>query len=59
MRVTPRKPEGIAHGRRLLNGSGVGCVELDAEGVPWRISQYLENGRCVRFVKRDAEARWD
>ena len=59
MRVTPRKPEGIAHGRRLLNGSGVGCVELDADGVPWRISQYLDNGRCVRFVKRDAEARWD
>ena len=24
-------------GRRLLNGSGIGLVEIDENGVPWRI----------------------
>lgn len=30
LRIRPRKPEGAAKGRHLLNGSGVGLVELDA-----------------------------
>jgi len=59
MRVIPRKPDGIAHGRRLLNGSGIGLVELDAEGVPWRIRQLLHDGRNVNFSRREAESRWD
>jgi hypothetical protein len=59
MRVIPRKPEGIPHGRRLLNGSGIGLVELDAQGVPWRIRQWLANGRAVGFSRREAESRWD
>ncbi|WP_114649425.1 alkaline phosphatase D family protein [Pseudothauera hydrothermalis] len=59
MRVIPRKPEGTPHGRRLLNGSGIGLVELDAQGVPWRIRQLLCNGKAVRFSRREDESRWD
>lgn len=59
MRIVPRKPEGTAHGRRLLNGSGIGLVELDAEGTPWRISCLLAGGRTVRFVRREEESRWE
>jgi hypothetical protein len=59
MRVTPRKPIGTPHGRRLLNASGIGLVEIDDRGVPWRISQLLNDGRQVEFVPRDAESRWE
>jgi hypothetical protein len=59
MRVIPRKPEGTPHGRRLLNGSGIGLVEIDKEGVPWRIRELLSDGRVVEFVRREAESRWD
>ena len=58
MRVIPRKPEGIPHGRRLLNGSGIGLVELDAEGVPWRVRELLADGREVFFSRREEESRW-
>jgi hypothetical protein len=59
MHVTPRKPAGTPSGRRLLNGSGVGLVELDAEGRPTRIRQLLADGGDVEFVLREAEARED
>ena len=59
MRVIPRKPEGTPHGRRLLNGSGIGVVELDAEGVPWRIRILLASGRWVLFNRREEESRLD
>jgi hypothetical protein len=59
MRVIPRKPEGTAPGRRLLNGSGIGLVELDAEGVPWRIRELLADGTVVPFTRRETESRWD
>jgi hypothetical protein len=59
MRVIPRKPEGTPHGRRLLNGSGIGLVELDEAGVPWRIRELLADGRVVPFSRREAESRWD
>lgn len=59
MRVTPRKPEGTPHGRRLLNGCGVGLVHLDAQGQPVEILQLLADGGAVRFVPRAAEARDD
>ena len=59
MRVIPRKPEGTPHGRRLLNGSGIGVVELDAEGVPWRIRVLLGSGRWVLFSRREEESRLD
>jgi len=59
MRVVPRKPEGTPHGRRLLNGSGVGLVELDAQGQPTRITQLLAAGGEVGFAPRAAEARED
>jgi hypothetical protein len=59
MRVIPRKPEGTSSGRRLLNGSGIGLVELDAQGVPWRIRELMADGRAVLFSRREAESRWD
>jgi len=58
MRVIPRKPEGVAHGRRLLNGSGIGLVELDAEGVPWRVRELLADGRELFFNRREEESHW-
>lgn len=59
MRVTPRKPEGTPHGRRLLDGCGVGLVRLDVQGRPVEIRQLLTDGGDVRFVLREAEARDD
>jgi hypothetical protein len=59
MRVTPRKPEGTPHGRRLLNGCGVGLVRLGAQGRPVEILQLLAEGPDVRFVPRKAETRED
>ncbi|WEN43007.1 hypothetical protein CKCBHOJB_02607 [Thauera sp. GDN1] len=59
MRVTPRRYEGAAQGRRLLNGSGIGLVELDAEGVPWRIRELLADGRTIAFVRDEDASRWD
>jgi hypothetical protein len=59
MRVIPRKPVGTPHGRRLLNGSGLGLVELDAQGRPWRIRELLASGKTVAFERREAESRWD
>lgn len=56
MRILPRKPEGIKQGRRLLNGSGIGLVELDDQGVPWRIRQLLVNGSRVEFTRQEAES---
>lgn len=59
MKVTPRKPQGTPHGRRLLNGSGIGLVCFDEHGAPVRIRQLLCDGRDVDFVPREAEARED
>ena len=59
MRVIPRKPEGTSSGRRLLSGSGIGLVELDAQGVPWRIRELMADGRAVLFSRGEAESRWD
>ncbi|HRP98430.1 MAG TPA: hypothetical protein PL143_19510, partial [Rhodocyclaceae bacterium] len=59
MRVIPRRPEGVAAGRRLLNGSGIGLVELDAEGVPWRIRELLADGHTLAFTREEDASRWD
>lgn len=59
LKVAPRKPEGTPAGRRLLNGCGVGLLELDDQGAPHRISQLLADGRTVVFVPRADEARED
>ena len=49
LRIRPRKPAGAVRGRRLLNGSGIGLVELDSEGRPWRIRELLADGPAVSF----------
>lgn len=59
MRVIPRKPEGTASGRRLQNGSGIGLVEIDETGVPWRIRELVADGRDIVFKRREDESRWD
>ena len=58
MKVIPRKPEGTPHGRRLLNATGIGLVELDEQGVPWRIRQVAGPERWVEFTRREDESRW-
>jgi hypothetical protein len=58
MRVIPSKPEGTRRGRRLLNGSGVGVVELDPDGRPWRIRQRMADRRFLTFVRREQESHW-
>lgn len=59
MKVTPRKPQGTPHGRRLLDGNGIGLVHFDEFGAPVDIRQLLCDGRDVAFVPREAEARED
>jgi hypothetical protein len=59
MRVVPRKPVGTPHGRRLLNGSGIGLVEIDEHGRPWRIREIRADGETVEFERREAESRWE
>ncbi|GAB2187893.1 metallophosphoesterase family protein [Roseibium sp. LAB1] len=59
MRVIPRKPVGTPHGRRILNASGIGLVELDETGAPIHIYQVLPDGSLVSFERREAEARDD
>ncbi|MGB7298849.1 MAG: alkaline phosphatase family protein [Burkholderiaceae bacterium] len=59
LRVTPRKPEGTPHGRRLLNKIGIGLVKLDNTGRPTQICQLLADGNVISFVPRKAEARED
>jgi hypothetical protein len=58
MRVVPRKPEGLADGRRLLNGAGIGVLELDEEGRPWRIRQLLSNGTMIGFDRMEDHAQY-
>jgi hypothetical protein len=55
MRVTPRKPEGTPHGRRLLDGCGIGLLLLDDEGQPTQLRQLMADGRDVAFVPREGE----
>lgn len=58
MQVIPRKPEGSGAGRRLLNGSSIGLVEIDAAGAPWRIRELMNDGRTLSFEREQAQARW-
>ncbi|HEX4918843.1 MAG TPA: alkaline phosphatase D family protein [Limnobacter sp.] len=52
MRVVPRKPDQASRGERLVNGSGIGLLQLDTHGAPIKISQLLTDGDVVRFEKR-------
>ncbi|WP_135079625.1 alkaline phosphatase family protein [Terasakiella sp. SH-1] len=58
MRVIPRKPEGHADGRRVLNGAGIGLVELDKDGKPWRFRQLLTDGTALAFHRMEKHSRW-
>lgn len=53
MRIRPRKPEQASHGERLLNTAGIGCLELDPEGRPRKVSQLTVDGREIAFVRED------
>jgi hypothetical protein len=59
MRIIPRKPDGESSGRRLLNAAGIGLVELDEQGRPWRIRQLVADGKAVSFTRVEDESRWD
>ncbi|WP_417819948.1 alkaline phosphatase family protein [Terasakiella sp.] len=58
MRIIPRKPEGHADGRRLLDAAGVGLVELDKDGRPCRFRQLLADGQFVGFDRMENHSRW-
>lgn len=58
MKITPRKPVGSASGKRLLNHSGIGLVELDENGVPIKISQLVGADKPIEFEQRHKEANW-
>ena len=49
MRVTPWLPDRREAGERLWNRAGIGLVELDAKGVPTRISQLGADGSDSGF----------
>ena len=59
MRIIPRKPVGTPHGRRILNASGIGIVELSDDGTPIRISHVTSEGKVYDFERREGEARLD
>ncbi len=59
MRIVPRKPEGAEPGRRLLNASGIGVVEIDGQGRPWRIRHFVADDRAISFERVEHESRWD
>ena len=52
MRIVPRKPDDGSRGERLVNGSGVGLLTLDAAGAPLKITQPLADGDTIEFRKR-------
>lgn len=52
MRVTPLKPSHASAGERLVNGSGIGLVELDEAGKPVLISQLLVDEQ-IHFILDD------
>jgi len=52
MRIVPRKPDHGSRGERLVNGSGVGLLTLDATGAPLKITQLLSDGDTIEFRKR-------
>lgn len=58
LRISPRKPKGLPHGRRLLNKGGIGLVEFDQEGKPTRISQLIGDNQSVEFSQRLNESVW-
>lgn len=41
MRIKPLQPSHASSGERLVNGSGIGLVEIDNKGTPIKISQLL------------------
>lgn len=58
MRIIPRKPTNIDAGRRLVSDAGIGVVELNEEGVPWRIRHYSAAGQEYRFDRQEDESHW-
>ncbi|MEG3638233.1 alkaline phosphatase D family protein [Magnetococcus sp. PR-3] len=58
MRIIPRKPEGHADGRRVLNGAGIGLVELDEAGRPWRVRQFVSAEKGIPFERMEHHSRW-
>ncbi|TYL49429.1 alkaline phosphatase family protein [Marinomonas sp. IMCC 4694] len=59
MKVIPHKPETAAQGERLLNGSGVSLVILNADGSPQSVTQLCSDGRNVRFNLSEKDATWE
>ena len=52
MHISPRDPDRASAGERLWNGTGIGLVELDADGRATDIRQIDTQGFDVRFLRR-------
>lgn len=59
MKIVPHKPEHARSGERLLNRSGIGLVDLNADGSPKRIAQLTNSGELICFHSKEDEARWE
>lgn len=59
MKIVPHKPDNAKAGERLLNRSGVGLVELNADGSPKKVMQLTASGEAIEFNISEGEARWE
>lgn len=59
MKVIPHKPETTAHGKRLLNASGVSLVSLNEDGSPSKVVQLCSDGRDIHFRLSEQDATWE
>lgn len=58
MRIIPRKPSNAPAGRRLVSDAGIGVVEINEKGEPWRIRHYAAAGRQYLFDRVESESSW-
>ncbi|NVK73058.1 MAG: alkaline phosphatase family protein [Oceanospirillaceae bacterium] len=59
MKVTPHKPDKAAHGKRLLNQSGIGLVTFNSDGSPAKVMQMCSDGRDIHFELSEKDATWE
>ena len=59
MKVTPHKPDKAAHGKRLLNQSGIGLVSFNSDGSPAKVMQMCSDGRDIHFELSEKDATWE
>lgn len=53
LRIRPRQPDSRSPGERLVNQSGIGLLDLDAQGRPTSIVQLGGDDRDIHFERDD------